>query len=135
MNDPAGILAWGPDGLLPAIAQDERTGEVLMLAWVDREALARTVETGFAHYFSRSRGTLWKKGETSGHVQRVVEVRADCDGDALLYRVDPTGGACHEGYHGCFYRRLAGDGWVIDGRKVFDPAEVYRQDAPRAGDP
>ncbi|MBI4615598.1 MAG: phosphoribosyl-AMP cyclohydrolase [Planctomycetes bacterium] len=131
MNGPGDALAWGRDGLLPVVAQDERTGEVLMLAWADREALERTVETGFAHYFSRSRKALWKKGETSGNVQRVVEVRADCDGDALLYRVEQTGGACHEGYSGCFYRHLSGDAWAIDRRKVFNPAEVYPPDAAR----
>ena len=109
-------------GLLPAVAQDADTGEVLMLAHVSREALARTRETGLAHYHSRSRDELWQKGETSGHVQRVEEVRVDCDGDALLYLVEQEGGACHTGYETCFYRSLDGD---RVGERVFDPEAVY----------
>ena len=110
------------DGLLPAVAQDAETGEVLMLAYVSREALDRTRETGLAHYHSRSRDELWQKGETSGHVQHVEQVRVDCDGDALLYLVDQEGGACHTGYESCFYRSL--DGETLADR-VFDPGEVY----------
>ena len=110
------------NGLLPAVAQDADTGEILMLAYVSREALDRTRETGVAHYHSRSRDELWKKGETSGHVQRVAEIRVDCDGDALLYLVDQTGGACHTGHETCFYRTLDGE-TVAD--RVFDPEEVY----------
>ena len=110
------------DGLLPAVAQDADTGEVLMLAYVSREALAQTRETGLAHYHSRSRDELWQKGETSGHVQHVEQVRVDCDGDALLYLVDQDGGACHTGYETCFYRTLDGE-TVAD--RVFDPEEVY----------
>ena len=110
------------DGLLPAVAQDADTGEVLMLAYVSREALAQTRETGLAHYHSRSRDELWQKGETSGHVQHVEQVRVDCDGDALLYLVDQEGGACHTGYETCFYRSLDGE-TVAD--RVFDPEEVY----------
>jgi len=109
-------------GLLPAVAQDAETGAVLMLAHVSREALDRTRETGLAHYHSRSRDELWQKGETSGHVQRVEEVRVDCDGDALLYLVDQDGGACHTGYETCFYRSLDGD---RVGDRVFDPETVY----------
>jgi phosphoribosyl-AMP cyclohydrolase len=108
--------------LLPAVAQDADTGEVLMLAYVSPGALERTRETGLAHYYSRSREELWQKGETSGHVQRVEEVRVDCDGDALLYLVDQEGGACHTGYESCFHRRL--DGAVVGGR-AFDPETVY----------
>jgi phosphoribosyl-ATP pyrophosphohydrolase/phosphoribosyl-AMP cyclohydrolase len=93
-------------GLVPVVAQDVRTGRALMLAFADREAVEKTLETGFAHYHSRSRGTLWKKGETSGHVQRVTEVRLDCDGDALLYLVDPAGPACHTGEASCWFRKL-----------------------------
>ncbi|MDZ7702301.1 MAG: phosphoribosyl-AMP cyclohydrolase [Halobacteriales archaeon] len=115
-------LAFDEAGLLPAIAQDAETGEVLMLAYADAEAVDRTVETGDAHYYSRSRDELWHKGETSGHVQRVEEVRVDCDGDALLYLVDQAGGACHTGYRSCFHRTL--DGEVV-GERVFDPDEVY----------
>lgn len=115
-------LAFDEDGLLPAIAQDADSGEVLMLAFVDAEAVERTVETGLAHYRSRSRDALWQKGETSGHVQRVSEVRVDCDADALLYVVEQTGGACHTGRRSCFYRRL--DGEVL-AEPVFDPDAVY----------
>jgi phosphoribosyl-AMP cyclohydrolase len=110
------------DGLLPAVAQDADTGEVLMLAYVSREALAQTRETGLAHYHSRSRDELWQKGETSGHVQHVEQVHVDCDGDALLYLVDQDGGACHTGYETCFYRSLDGE-TVAD--RAFDPEEVY----------
>ncbi|MFP4376482.1 MAG: phosphoribosyl-AMP cyclohydrolase [Spirochaetales bacterium] len=91
--------------LLPAVAQDASTGEVLMLAWMDREAWEETLRSGYAHYHSRSRNRLWKKGETSGNVQRVVEIRVDCDEDAILLRVEQTGPACHTGNHSCFYRR------------------------------
>ena len=102
-------VAWNADGLAPAVAQDAASGEVLMLAWMNRESLARTVESGEAHYWSRSRKALWKKGETSGHVQRVVEVRLDCDADALLLRVESLAGiACHTGRRRCFFSRLEG---------------------------
>jgi phosphoribosyl-ATP pyrophosphohydrolase/phosphoribosyl-AMP cyclohydrolase len=95
-------------GLVPVIAQDADSGEVLMLAYANREAVAATLQTKEAHYFSRSRGALWRKGETSGHRQEVIEVRYDCDGDALLYRVRQTGPACHTGARSCFYRSLGG---------------------------
>jgi len=110
------------DGLLPAVAQDAATGEVLMLAYVSPEALEQTRETGLAHYHSRSRDELWQKGETSGNVQHVQEVRVDCDGDALLYLVAQEGRACHTGYKTCFYRTL--DGQQV-AERVFDPEEVY----------
>src|SRR6056297_2053989 len=113
---------FGADGLLPAVAQDADTGEVLMLAYVTPEAVERTRETGLAHYYSRSRDELWQKGATSGNVQHVEEVRVDCDGDSLLYRVDQEGGACHTGYRSCFYRTL--DGETV-GERVFDPDEAY----------
>ncbi|NHN60763.1 MULTISPECIES: phosphoribosyl-AMP cyclohydrolase [Halorussus] len=115
-------LDFGETGRIPAVAQDADTGEVLMLAYVTAEAVERTRETGLAHYYSRSREELWQKGATSGHVQRVREVRVDCDGDALLYLVDQEGGACHTGYESCFYRTL--DGEVV-GEKAFDPEDVY----------
>lgn len=99
-------VRFGPDGLVPVIAQDATSGAVLMLAWANRDALERTRASGRAHYFSRSRQALWQKGETSGHVQAVHEVRLDCDGDAVLYRVDQTGPACHEGTPSCFSRAL-----------------------------
>jgi phosphoribosyl-ATP pyrophosphohydrolase/phosphoribosyl-AMP cyclohydrolase len=99
-------LAFDARGLVPVIAQDALSGEVLMLAWADREALERTLETGEAHYFSRSRRELWRKGATSGHHQQVLEVRFDCDADAVLYRVLQSGAACHTGQGSCFYRTL-----------------------------
>ena len=98
------------NGLIAAIAQDAATGEVLMLAWMNAEALAKTLETGRATYWSRSRQALWVKGETSGHVQIVKEIRIDCDQDAVLLRVEQTGAACHTGAPSCFYRRVAPDG-------------------------
>jgi phosphoribosyl-AMP cyclohydrolase len=98
-------------GMLPAVAQDVNTGEVLMLAYVNREALRLTFETGYAHYYSRSRDQLWKKGETSGHVQKISAVYLDCDGDTLLYLIDQTGPACHTGERSCFFTKIdsAGD--------------------------
>jgi phosphoribosyl-AMP cyclohydrolase len=115
-------LAFDEADLLPAIAQDADSREVLMLAYVSPEAVERTRETGLAHYYSRSRDELWQKGGTSGHVQRVREVRVDCDGDALLYVVDQEGGACHTGFASCFYRTL--DGEEV-GERAFDPDDVY----------
>ncbi|QHS18025.1 phosphoribosyl-AMP cyclohydrolase [Halopenitus persicus] len=115
-------VAFGEDGLVPAIAQDVDSGEVLMLAYVSREALDRTLETGEAHYYSRSREELWHKGGTSGHTQDVAEVRVDCDADTLLYLVDQTGGACHTGHRSCFHRTIEGE---HVGERVFDPDEVY----------
>jgi phosphoribosyl-AMP cyclohydrolase len=122
MSDDAPALAFDERGLLPAVAQDADSGAVLMLAYATEEALARTRETGLAHYYSRSREELWQKGQSSGHVQRVAEVRVDCDGDALLYLVDQEGGACHTGYESCFYRTVDGD---VVGQQVFDPDDVY----------
>jgi len=122
-------VAWNDQGLVPAIAQDAESGEVLMLAWMNRESLAETLRRGIAVYWSRSRGRLWPKGETSGHVQRVREIRLDCDGDALLLKVEQAGGiACHTGRRSCFYRRLdpAGPTWVTDGAVLKDPDEIYR---------
>jgi len=115
-------LAFDDNEYLPAVAQDAASGEVLMLAYVTEEALEKTRETGYAHYYSRSRDELWKKGGTSGHTQAIEEVRVDCDGDALLYLVDQSGGACHTGYDSCFYRTV--DGEEV-GKQVFDPDDVY----------
>jgi phosphoribosyl-AMP cyclohydrolase len=113
-------------GLVPAVAQDADTGEVLMLAWMNREAFEETVRTGRAVYFSRSRNRLWRKGEESGHVQEVREVYLDCDADTVLLKVKQVGGAaCHEGYRSCFFRRLTGGELAVVGERVFDPAEVY----------
>ncbi len=110
------------NGLIQAIVQDLKTREVLMSAYMNREALEKTVETGIAHFWSRSRKSLWKKGETSGHLQKVKEIRIDCDMDSVLLLVEQVGGACHMGYRSCFYRNL--DGEVV-GEKVFEPDEVY----------
>lgn len=124
----------GPDfsrsigGLLPAIAQDADSGRVLMVAWMNEEAFAETLGTGRAVYFSRSRGQLWRKGETSGHQQRVSEIRVDCDRDTILLQVHQTDAACHQGYESCFFRRVESDGTLTttDDRLV-DPATVYKQ--------
>ena len=115
-------VEFGEDGLVPAVAQDADSGEVLMVAYVSPEALAKTRETGEAHYYSRSRAELWHKGDTSGHTQTVEEIRVDCDADTLLYLVDQAGGACHTGHRSCFYRTV--DGEAV-GERVFDPDEVY----------
>ena len=122
-------VRWSPDGLVAAIAQDAQSGKVLTLAWMNRDALARTVATGEAHYWSRSRGCLWRKGETSGHVQRVREVRLDCDNDAILLAVEQTGGiACHTGRERCFFQRLEGGRWVSVEPVVKDPRTIYGND-------
>jgi phosphoribosyl-ATP pyrophosphohydrolase/phosphoribosyl-AMP cyclohydrolase len=105
-NNWLSAVRFGPDGLVPVVAQESRSGDVLMVAYADREALQRTLSSGFAHYFSRSRKTLWRKGETSGHEQRVAEVRVDCDGDTVLYRVEQSGPACHTGARTCFSTRI-----------------------------
>ena len=112
------------DGLVPVIVQDTETREVLMMAYANDEAVRLTQQTGFAHYYSRSRRKLWKKGEESGHFQRVKRILADCDEDCLIYEVEQTGAACHTGYRTCFYRTL--DGKII-GEKVFDPEKVYKK--------
>lgn len=114
-------------GLVPVLVQDHQTGEVLMLAYMNREAWLKTLETGKAHYWSRSRQSLWLKGETSGHLQLVREVRLDCDEDAILLKVEQLGdAACHTGHRSCFYRKWAGGDFTTVGERVFDPKEVYR---------
>jgi phosphoribosyl-AMP cyclohydrolase / phosphoribosyl-ATP pyrophosphohydrolase len=115
-------VRFGADGLVPVVAQDNRSGDVLMVAFANQDALVRTLSTGLAHYFSRSRGRLWQKGESSGHIQRVTEVRLDCDGDAVLYRVEQTGPACHTGTRTCFSSVL-GDagGQAVDEEQHEDP--------------
>jgi phosphoribosyl-AMP cyclohydrolase len=113
-------------GLVPVIAQDVHSGEVLMLAYMNREAWELTRESGFAHYWSRSRNALWKKGEVSGNLQEVKEIRVDCDADCLLIKVHQRGdAACHTGFRSCFYRVLSEQGLRVDGERVFDPAERY----------
>jgi phosphoribosyl-AMP cyclohydrolase len=114
------------DRLLPAVAQDAATGQVLMLAYMNRAAWEQTLASGEATYFSRSRGKLWKKGEESGHVQRVRDIFVDCDGDTILLKVEQAGGAaCHQGYESCFFRQWDGKDFQIVGRRVFDPQKVY----------
>lgn len=115
-------------GLVPAIAQDSQTGEVLMMAWMNQEAFEETVRTGKAVYFSRSRNKLWRKGEESGHVQTVKGIYVDCDADTVLLKVDQIGGAaCHEGYKSCFFRQLDGKELKVIAGKVFDPKAVYKK--------
>lgn len=117
------------DSLVTAVVQDAATGKVLMLAHMNRAAWEKTVATGEAVYFSRSRGRLWKKGEESGNVQRVREIFVDCDADAVLLKVEQLGGAaCHEGYESCFFRRYADGEWQVVGQRTFDPAMVYRKE-------
>jgi phosphoribosyl-AMP cyclohydrolase len=113
------------DGLIPAIAQQHDTGEVLMMAWMNRESLAETLRTRQVCYFSRSRQALWRKGETSGQVQRLVDLRFDCDGDTILLLVDQTGVACHTGRRSCFYRALRGDDVAILTDSSVDPRDLY----------
>lgn len=115
----------GTDGLLPAIAQSASTGEVLMLAWMNSEAYAETLQSGYATYYSRSRKRLWRKGEESGHRQAVREIRIDCDADTILLSVDQQGAACHEGYPTCFFRKRTEEGWQIDQTRLVDPATLY----------
>jgi phosphoribosyl-AMP cyclohydrolase len=113
-------------GLVPAVVQDHQSGEVLMLAYLNPESWQLTLDTGIAHYWSRSRRKLWKKGELSGNIQEVREVRVDCDGDAVLLRVRQVGGAaCHTGYRSCFSRRVEGEELRTDGVRLFDPKEKY----------
>lgn len=115
------------NGLIPAIAQDYETGEVLMLAYMNKQAFDETVKTMRATYYSRSRQTLWKKGETSGHVQHVKEIRVDCDNDTVLLKVDQVGGAaCHKGYKSCFFSKVEDNELKIVESKIFDPKEVYK---------
>ena len=116
------------NGLLPVIAQDHETGEVLMLAYMNRQAWEKTLETGKVHYWSRSRDKLWLKGETSGHVQLLKTAFTDCDLDTILVKVEQLGGAaCHKGYRSCFYRKVEGESLVIIGEPVFDPKEIYKK--------
>jgi len=121
-------VKWNAEGLVPVIAQEVSTGQVLMLAWMNRDALRATVESGEAVYWSRSRGRLWKKGEESGHVQKVQEIRLDCDEDAVLIRVEQVGGiACHTGRQRCFFRRYEDREWVETDPVIKDPKDIYRK--------
>ncbi len=119
-------IAWNEHGLVPAIAQDADSGEVLTLAWMNRDALARTAETSLAHYWSRSRGRLWQKGEQSGHLQRVREIRLDCDNDVVLLLVEQVGGiACHTGRRRCFFQRLEDGAWRTVEPVLKEPRAIY----------
>jgi phosphoribosyl-AMP cyclohydrolase len=117
----------GEGGLLPAIAQDAETGEVLMMAWMNQQAFDETVRTGQATYWSRSRGKYWRKGEESGHRQTVRAVYIDCDADTILLKVDQVGAACHEGYRTCFFRQVGADGVRVVGTRLVEPGNVYRK--------
>lgn len=126
VNDsPTGPDFSKNDGLLPTIAQDAASGEVLMMAYMNREAFDETLKTGRAVYWSRSRGRIWRKGEQSGHVQLVESIRIDCDADTILLKVRQTGAACHEGYRSCFFRAVGQDGVEIVDERIIDPKDVY----------
>jgi phosphoribosyl-AMP cyclohydrolase len=119
---------WDDNGLVPVIAQEHDTGKVLMFAWMNREALRLTEETQQAVYWSRSRQKLWHKGEESGHIQKIHEIRLDCDEDVILLRVEQVGGiACHTGRHNCFFKRLDNQTWLIDQAVKKDPKEIYHE--------
>ena len=118
---------WAQDGLVPALAQETSSGRILTLAWMNREALRKTVQTGEAHYWSRSRKKLWHKGEESGHVQKVKSVRLDCDEDVILLEVEQAGGiACHTGRHSCFFQKLEKGVWVVTDPVLKDPKDIYK---------
>ncbi|WP_020183625.1 phosphoribosyl-AMP cyclohydrolase [Methylotenera sp. 1P/1] len=119
---------WDESGLVPVIAQEHDTGKVLMFAWMNREALRLTEETQQAVYWSRSRQKLWHKGEESGHIQKIHEIRLDCDEDVILIRVEQVGGiACHTGRHNCFFKKLDNQTWLIDQAVKKDPKEIYHE--------
>ncbi|MBV8076179.1 MAG: phosphoribosyl-AMP cyclohydrolase [Planctomycetaceae bacterium] len=121
-------IRWTPDGLVPAIVQDAETSEILMMAWMDREAILRTLATGQTHFYSRSRRKIWHKGETSGHLQHVESLWVDCDADVLLIKARQVGGACHEGYRSCFFRRVDREGRLeVAATPVFEAESVYRR--------
>ncbi len=123
-------FARGVNGLLPTIAQDASSKQVLMFAWMSWEAYQETVQTGFATYYSRSRKRLWRKGEESGHRQRIVEIRMDCDADCILLLVEQHGAACHKGYASCFFRKESDGSFVVDHERLVDPDEVYKKTQP-----
>ena len=119
------VLKWDSAGLIPAVVQDTQ-GVVLMVAYMNREALAETIDTGYGVYYSRSRQTMWRKGESSGHRQRVLELRIDCDLDCIVMKVEQTGGACHTGYYSCFYRKIEDGNIIITEQPVFDAGQAYK---------
>jgi phosphoribosyl-AMP cyclohydrolase len=120
-------FSFNAEGLIPVIAQQHDTGEVLMLAWMNREALDETLATGWVCYYARSRGKLWRKGETSGQVQKLIELRLDCDGDTILLQVDQTGVACHTGRRNCFFSALRDGDWVEIAKPAISAEELYRK--------
>jgi phosphoribosyl-AMP cyclohydrolase len=119
-------LKYDDNGLIAAVIQDDENGDVLMVAYMNKDSLASTVETGKTHFWSRSRKKYWLKGESSGHTQEVCSIRTDCDKDCLLIRVKQNVAACHEGYRSCFYRKLENGQWVITAEKLFDESDVYK---------
>jgi phosphoribosyl-AMP cyclohydrolase len=120
-------IKWDEQGLVPAIAQDAETGAVLMFAWMNREALEKTAQLGEVVYWSRSRRKLWHKGEESGHTQKVIEIRTDCDNDVILLKIEQTGGiACHTGRRSCFYNKLEKNGWEEADPVIKDPKDIYK---------
>jgi len=129
MNDSwLNKVNWAQDGLVPAVAQEAGSGRVLTLAWMNREALMKTAQTGEVHYWSRSRKKLWHKGEESGHVQKVNAIRLDCDADVILIEVEQIGGiACHTGRHSCFFQKLEGGKWVVTDPVIKDPGDIYKK--------
>ena len=127
LDEALDALAFNADGLVPAIARQHDTGEALMLAWMNREALEETLRTGRVCYWSRSRQALWRKGESSGQTQRLVELRIDCDGDTILLNVDQQGPACHTGRRDCFYWKVDGERLILDRDPLIDPATLYKK--------
>ena len=134
MNKWLDEITWNDQGLVAAIAQDHETGKILMLAWMNEESFRETVRTKRACYFSRSRNQLWRKGEESGHIQKVVSIHVDCDADAILIRVNQQGAACHEGYATCFFRELRDDEVVIASERLVNPDEVYAKQSAKQSD-
>ena len=127
MTDWLDEIRWTADGLVPVIAQEAETGKILMFAWMNRESLRLTAEDGYAVYWSRSRNRLWRKGEESGHRQKVLEIRLDCDEDVVLIQVEQVGGiACHTGRHSCFYRRLKDEQWEVVEPVLKEPESIYK---------
>lgn len=120
---------WDDNGLVPVIAQEHDTGDVVMFAWMNREALQLSAQTKQAVYWSRSRNKLWRKGEESGHVQKIHEIRVDCDEDVVLLKIEQVGGiACHTGRHSCFFKKLDNENWLIDQPVIKDPEEIYKHE-------
>ena len=122
-----GTIVFDDSGLVPAIAQQHETGEMLMMAWMNREAVTATLRTGEVHYYSRSRKALWRKGETSGQTQKLVQFRIDCDGDTVLVLVDQTGVACHTGRHNCFFNQVSAEGVEVIAEIEIDPKRLYAE--------